>query len=98
MGKFVEDWDAQIMPIRSKYLDAMFSDKLDLACHFLDMMHGTLPPKARISDFKRFHFDKTHPVQSELEQAMYDYCMFWAGTIETAISTHRDKMLRELNA
>ena len=97
MGKFVEDWDAQIMQIRTSYLQVIASRKTDLAVHFLEMMHCTLPPKARITDFEGYVMKKANYYFDELQDEQSEYCLHWAPLIETAISTHRDKALREMN-
>ena len=97
MGKFVEDWDAQIMQIRQSYLQAIATKKTDLAVHFLEMMHCTLPPKARISDFEYKEQKNTNYYFDELKDEQFSYCMNWAPMIENAIATHRDKALREMN-
>ena len=86
------------MQIRQSYLQSISSRKTDLAVHFLEMMHCTLPPKARITDFKGFVAKKSNYYADELQSEQSEYCIYWAPLIETAISTHRDKALREMNS
>lgn len=98
MGKFVEDWDAQIMQIRQSYLHAMQSRSTDLAVHFLELMHSTLPQKARITDFKKFQFSKLATYSDVKIREQSEYCLYWAPLVEVAIANHRDKSLREMNS
>lgn len=99
MGKVIEDLDIQINSIRMSYLSAVGRGNWQLGVHFLEMMHNSLPPKARISDFKKLTFRENEFVHYvKANEASLQYCLKWMPLIESAIAVHRDQMLRELNS
>ena len=98
-GKFVEDWDGQISMVRMYYLKSIASRDYDQSVHFLTMMHSTLPPNARISDFLPFEELKNNGMSftNTTRKQMASWCNHWGPLVESAIAVHRDKSLRELN-
>ena len=97
MGKGIEDPDGQIMPIRNAYLNATSNGKWMLATHYLEMLHNTMPSKARISDMPIYELGKTFEDVFHQETSAMWYCRKWMPLLESAIAVHREQMLRALN-
>lgn len=97
MGKVIEDFDGQIMPIRNAYLNATGRGKWMLATHYLEMLHNTLPPKARISNLPEIKIEESLKGELDKETISLKYCRKWMPLIESTIAIHRDQMLRALN-
>jgi hypothetical protein len=71
MGLLVQSIDAQITIYRQYYSQSIYHEKFQLATHYVELIHNTLPPRARITDFKSFellakNFNYTSKINSKM--------------------------------
>ena len=94
MGLLIQSFDAQIAIYRQYYSQSIYHEKFQLATHYVELIHNTLPPRARITDFKSFELlAKNFNYTSKINSKAFDYCKLWMPSVESAIAIYRDELL-----
>jgi hypothetical protein len=94
MGLVVQSFDAQVQIYRSSYSECFKNERFQLATHFAELTHATLPPRARITDFHTFKLEpRDFNYTDKINGKAFDYCNQWMPMIETAIAMYRDELL-----
>ena len=94
MGLLIQSFDAQIAIYRQYYSQSIYHEKFQLATHYVELIHNTLPPRARITDFKSFELQsKNFNYTAKINSKAFDYCKLWMPSVESAIAIYRDELL-----
>lgn len=93
MGVIIQSLDAQIQIYRSSYSNMIGRKEFQLSTHFAELMHATLPPRARLSDFVPFNLKRGFNYTDKIDLLAFDYCKQWMPHIETALAMYRDDIL-----
>ena len=94
MGIVIQSFDAQVAVHRQYYDQCMYHEKFQLATHYAELIHNTLPPRARITDYQPFKIkDSDFNYSDKVNVKAFDYCTNWMPMIETAIAIYRDELL-----
>jgi hypothetical protein len=93
VGIVIQSFDAQIAIYRQYYSQCIYHEKFQLATHYAELIHNTLPPRARITDFDSFKLKKDFNYTDKINAKAFDYCNQWMPLIESAIAIYRDELL-----
>jgi hypothetical protein len=96
MGTILESFDQQIMPYRNSLTYTMNQGNYQMATFYVECMHNTIPPKARLEDFTSFKLQKNiWNYQDKVNKLAFEYCRYWTPKVESSIAVYRDLLINQ---